>query len=178
MARAQGQPLVQDSNLLAEWSPDQVVDEDEYDGDYEPKDEEPEDEDLEYDSDPDHDEIPTNATPGGQVDNPSTKQDNPPSTPNGDEGDDTPEDSGDDNAQHVVEPALQHPIPQDETAEDQGAPGRGHDHTESHEMDHEEGSHDEVVFGSTEHMDDGSDMEDGSDSEDEDSRVGHGYNLR
>ena len=36
MAKDQDQPALQDSNLLVEWSPDQHIDDDEYDKDYEP----------------------------------------------------------------------------------------------------------------------------------------------
>ena len=36
MAKDQGQPTLQDSNLLVEWSPDQQIDNDEYNKDYEP----------------------------------------------------------------------------------------------------------------------------------------------
>ena len=35
LAKDQGQPTLQDSNFLPEFSPDQVIDEDEYDRDYE-----------------------------------------------------------------------------------------------------------------------------------------------
>ena len=172
MARAQGQPLVQDSNLLAEWSPDQIVDEDEYNGDYEPEDEEPEDEDLEYDSDPDHDDSPMDGTPGGPVDNPPTEEDALPSTPNGDEGDNALDDSEDDNTQFVIESALQYPMPEDANAEDQGAPGQEHDHTESHGENQEGESHDETAPESIDTLGDE------SDSEGEDSPASHGYNLR
>ena len=47
LAKHQGQPLLQNSNLVVENSPDQHVDEDEFDADYQPNDhDEPEDDDL------------------------------------------------------------------------------------------------------------------------------------
>ena len=47
MAKDQGQPTLQDSNLLVEWSPDQQIDDDEYDKDFEPdEDNEPMEEDY------------------------------------------------------------------------------------------------------------------------------------
>ena len=51
MAKSQGQPILQETNYLAEYSPDQMVDEDEYDRDYDFSPES--DEDLIYDTDGD-----------------------------------------------------------------------------------------------------------------------------
>ena len=38
LAKHQGQPMIQDSNLMVEYSPDQPIKDDKYDGDYEPAD--------------------------------------------------------------------------------------------------------------------------------------------
>ena len=38
LAKHQDQPMIQDSNLVVEYSPDQPIEDDEYDGDYEPTD--------------------------------------------------------------------------------------------------------------------------------------------
>ena len=60
MAQNQNQPLLRDSNLLSEWSPDQIIDDDEYDPDFVPPPPSPSDadadddnDDLSYDSDSD-----------------------------------------------------------------------------------------------------------------------------
>ena len=171
MARAQGQPPIQDSNLLTEWSPDQVVDEDENDGDYEPGDEDPEDEELEYDSDPDQDDFPTDGTPGSPFNGSSTDGDASSPTPNAGDSNTVTEDLGDDVAQHTNESTIQHPTPQGTTTEDQGAHDPEHDDPLHNNSDEEE-SHDEAV------PEDPEASGDESDNEEEDSPVHHGYSLR
>ena len=75
MAKDQGQPLIQESNFLTEFSPDLIVEDDEYDKDYvyEPD----ADEDLAYDTDDDEPEADDGGAPPGAHDPKATGADPP-----------------------------------------------------------------------------------------------------
>ena len=180
MAKSQGQPALQETNFLAEYSPDQVIDEDEYDKNYDFV--EDEDEDLVYDTDTDDSTSPgTDDAHDGSLDEGPEQGSEQLSDPEEDlpDGSSTPDDQG---ASLHTQPIDAHNTPPTgKPPENEGATGAIDDPDTPSGDDGDEGASEDTAIpehNGTDVDGDNNGTEDDEASGDEEPTDQTGYNLR